>query len=173
MADEQVSAAEIEEYRTFVGRSMSETDTVDAHVAAMMAATTDRPHSGGDLPAMGHYGLFLTSMPTGQLGPDGHARRGEFMPPVRLPRRMFAGSDIKFLRPLKIGQGITRASRIASVEHRRGKSGDLVFVSVSIAFSQAETDCLEEDPDHRLSRLWRADAAGRRRCRALALAPGE
>jgi 3-methylfumaryl-CoA hydratase len=144
MADEQVSAAEIEEYRAFVGRSMSETDTVGAHVAAMMAATIDRPHSGGELPAMGHYGLFLTSMPTGQLGPDGHARRGEFMPPVRLPRRMFAGSDIKFLRPLKIGQAVTRTSRIASIEHRRGKTGDLVFVSVSIALSQADTVCVEE-----------------------------
>jgi len=145
MADEQVTAAEIEEYRAFVGRSMNETDTAGAHVAAMMAATFDRPHSGAELPAMAHYGLFLTSMPTGQLGPDGHARRGEFMPPVRLPRRMFAGSDIKFLRPLKIGQHVTRKSRIASVEHRRGKSGDLVFVGVSIALSQADTVCLEED----------------------------
>ena len=145
MADGQVTAAEIEEYRAFVGRSMSETDTVGAHVAAMMAATIDCPHSGADLPAMGHYGLFLTSMPTGQLGPDGHARRGEFMPPVRLPRRMFAGSDIKFLRPLKIGQQVTRTSRIASVEHRRGKSGDLVFVGVAIVLSQADTVSLEED----------------------------
>jgi 3-methylfumaryl-CoA hydratase len=145
MADGQVSASEIEEYRAYVGRSMSETDTVGSHVAAMMAATLDRPHGGDELPAMAHYGLFLTSMPTGQLGADGHARRGEFMPPVRLPRRMFAGSDIKFLRPLKIGQEVTRSSRIASVEHRRGKSGELVFVGLSISLSQADTVCLEED----------------------------
>jgi 3-methylfumaryl-CoA hydratase len=145
MADGQVSAVDIEEYRAFVGRSMSETDIVGAHVAAMMASILDRPHSGAELAAMAQYGLFLTSMPTGQLGPDGHARRGEFMPPVRLPRRMFAGADIKFLRPLKIGQQVTRASRIASVEHRHGKSGDLVFVSVAIALSQADTVCLEEN----------------------------
>jgi 3-methylfumaryl-CoA hydratase len=145
MADGQVSAAEIEEYRAYVGRSMSETDMVGAQVAAIMAATLDRPHSGSELAAMAHYGLFLTSMPTSKLGADGHARRGEFMPPVRLPRRMFAGSDIKFLRPLKIAQAATRTSRIASVEHRRGKSGDLVFVSVSMSTSQADKVCLEED----------------------------
>ena len=145
MADGQISAAEIEEYRKYIGRSMSETDTVGAHAAAIMAATLDRPNTGNELPPMWHFGLFLTSVPTSKLGHDGHARRGEFMPPVRLPRRMFAGSDIRFRRPLKIAQAVTRASRIASVEHRRGKSGDLVFVQVSMTISQADTVCIEED----------------------------
>lgn len=145
MAEEQVTAAEIEQYRAFVGRTNREADTVSAHAAAIMAATLDRPQAQRDLPPMWHYGLFLTSVPTSQLGHDGHARRGDFMPPVRLPRRMFAGSDLRFLKPLQIGQEVTRLSRIASVEHRRGKSGDLVFVQVSMAVSQGDTTCIEED----------------------------
>jgi 3-methylfumaryl-CoA hydratase len=145
MTDTQISAAEIEEYRTFVGRSIRETDMVGTHAAATMAATLDRPHNGHHLPPMWHFGLFLTKMPTSKLGIDGHAPRGEFMPPVRLPRRMFAGSDVRFSHLLKIGQAVTRVSRIASVEHRHGKSGDLVFVTVSIIISQADRICIEED----------------------------
>jgi 3-methylfumaryl-CoA hydratase len=145
MTDRQISAAEIEEYRTYVGRSIRETDTVGAHVAATMAATLDRPHNGDNLSPMWHFGLFLTKMQTSKLGIDGHAPRGEFMPPVRLPRRMFAGSDVRFPHPLKIGQAVTRVSRITSVEHRYGKTGDLIFVVVSIIISQADRVCIEED----------------------------
>ena len=145
MTDGKISAAEIEEYRNYIGRSMSETDTVGAQMAAIMAATLDRPHNGHDLPPMWHFGLFLTSVPTSKLAIDGHARRGEFMPPVRLPRRMFAGSDVRFLHSLKIGHAVTRVSRIVSVEHRHGKTGDLIFVRVSITISQADRVCIEED----------------------------
>ena len=145
MADSEISPAEIERYKSHVGRTLRETDTVSAHAAAMMAATLDRPPPNRDLPSMWHYGLFHTAVPTSRLGPDGHPPRGEFMPPVKLPRRMFAGSDLRFLSPLQIGQAVTRDSRIASVEHRRGKSGDLVFVQVAIAISQADKVCIEED----------------------------
>lgn len=145
MTADEISSTEIENYRSYVGRSMSETDTVGAHVAALMAATLDRPHTGAALPPMWHYGLFLTSVPTRALGPDGHPPRGEFMPPVSLPRRMFAGSDLRFLHPLTIGQDVTRASRIAAVDHRRGKTGDLVFVRIAMTLSQAGVPCIEEE----------------------------
>jgi 3-methylfumaryl-CoA hydratase len=110
-----------------------------------MAATLDRSHTGRELPPMWHYGLFLTSAPTSKLGIDGHPRRGEFMPPVSLPRRMFAGSDIRFLRLLNIAEDVTRVSHIASVERRRGKTGDLVFMRVSMITSQTGTVCIEEE----------------------------
>lgn len=145
MVEAKISAAEIENYKTCVGRSMTETDTVGAHVPVRMAATLDREHMGPTLPPMWHYGLFLTSAPTSKLGVDGHPRRGEFMPPVSLPRRMFAGSDIKFLRLLHVGQEVTRVSRIASVDHRCGKTGDLVFVRVAMTLSQAGAACIEEE----------------------------
>jgi 3-methylfumaryl-CoA hydratase len=142
---EAIAAAEIEKYQAHVGRTMRETDTVGVHLAARMAATLDRPQPARDLPAMWHFGLFQPTAPTSKLGHDGHPRRGDFLPPVSLPRRMFAGSDIRFLRPLRIGEEVTRDSRIVSVQHRQGRSGELVFVRVALTFSQAGGPCIEEE----------------------------
>lgn len=144
MSDD-ITPAEIDSYKACVGRALSETDIVGAHVAARYAATLDRPHSGSTLPPLWHYGLFLTSVPTNALGPDGHLPRGAFMPPVKLPRRMFAGSDVRMLRPLQIGQEVTRVSRIAAVDHRHGKAGHLVFVRVAMTLSQDGSPCIEEE----------------------------
>lgn len=144
MSDD-ITPAEIESYKACIGRTLSETDIVGAHVAARYAATLDRPHSGTTLPPLWHYGLFLTSVPTGALGPDGHPPRGAFMPPVKLPRRMFAGSDVHMLRPLTVGQEVTRVSRIVAVDHRHGKTGHLVFVRVAMTFSQNDVPCVEEE----------------------------
>lgn len=118
---------------------------VGAHVAARYAATLDRPHSGKTLPPLWHYGLFLSSVPTGALGADGHPPRGPFLPPVKLSRRMFAGSDVQMLRPLAIGPEVTRVSRIAAVDHRHGKTGHLVFVRVGMTYSQGGAVCIEEE----------------------------
>jgi 3-methylfumaryl-CoA hydratase len=79
------------------------------------------------------------------LNIDGHPRRGDFLPPVRLPRRMFAGSALKFIRPLAIGQAVSRVSKVAAVDHRSGKTGDLVFVSVAMSLCQADSVCIEEE----------------------------
>ncbi|HEU5068694.1 MAG TPA: hypothetical protein VFT61_11000 [Sphingomicrobium sp.] len=142
---DDIAATELEAYKAYVGRSVNETDLVGAPLAARFAATLGRPHKGAALPPMWHYGLFLTTASTAELGSDGHPPRGVFMPPVSLPRRMFAGSDIRFMRPLMIGQEVVRCSRIAAVDHRRGKSGDLVFVCIAIRLSQAGAVCIEEE----------------------------
>ena len=98
-----------------------------------------------ELPPLWHNGLFQTSVGTALLDTDGHPRRGDFLPPVSLPRRMFAGSALKFMQPLAIEQEISRLSRIADVDHRRGKTGDLVFVRVAMTYRQAGAVCLEEE----------------------------
>jgi 3-methylfumaryl-CoA hydratase len=144
MTSDSVSAAEIEHYRSFVGRTAVHDDTVDRRVARLMAATLDVLEPQEHLPPLWHYGLFLTATPTSMLDIDGHPRRGDFLPPVKLARRMFAGSSLTFHRPLVIGTDARRASRIASIEHRQGKSGDLVFVKVASVISQQGTDCIEE-----------------------------
>ena len=105
MAEPQITPADIASYQAHVGRTLSEADSVGVHLAARMAATLDRPPPERDLPALWHYGLFQPTAPTSALGHDGHPRRGDFMPPVSLPRRMFAGSDIRFLRPLAHRRG--------------------------------------------------------------------
>lgn len=144
MADD-ITPTEIESYKACVGRTLTETDVVGAHVATLCAATLDRPHHGNALPPLWHYGLFLTSVETRDLGADGHPARGAFMPPVKLPRRMFAGSDVAMPRPLLIGQNVTRVSRIAAVDYRQGKTGHLVFVRVALTYSQNEQVCVEEE----------------------------
>jgi len=68
--------------------------------------------------------------PQSDVGPDGHAKRGGFLPPVPLPRRMWAGSQMEFRRPLRIGDDIARTSRIVDVTEKSGSSGALVFVKV-------------------------------------------
>ncbi|MEJ2375356.1 MAG: MaoC family dehydratase N-terminal domain-containing protein [Pseudolabrys sp.] len=145
MANAPITPAEIESYQAHVGRTLREIDVVGAHLAARMAATLDRPLPEHDLPAMWHHGLFQPSAPTLTLGHDGHPRRGGFLPPVSLPRRMFAGSDMRCLRRLRIGEEVTRDSRVLSVQHRQGRSGDLVFVRVARTLSQAGIACIEEE----------------------------
>jgi 3-methylfumaryl-CoA hydratase len=81
------------------------------------------------------------------LGPDGHAKRGGFLPPVPLPRRMFAGDRVQFHRPLRVGETISRFSRIVDVNHKQGRSGPLVFVVVRHEISDREGVAVIEEHD--------------------------
>jgi 3-methylfumaryl-CoA hydratase len=140
-----LTADEIAGYRAYVGRSATERDTANGRVHRLFSATlgVDEPDMRR-LPPMWHYGLFLSETATDKLGPDGHPPRGDFMPAVSLPRRMFAGSDISFIAPLVLGEEITRVSHILSVTHKRGHTGDLVFVVVGMTFEQGGSACIEE-----------------------------
>jgi 3-methylfumaryl-CoA hydratase len=142
----ELSAEEIDSYRRYVGRFAVETDTVSVDVMRRVAAALDASwENSAPLEPMWHYGLFPSTIPTTQLAPDGHPPRGPFMPPVRLPRRMFAGSDIRFRGELKVGREAVRRSSIASVEHRRGRSGELVFVGVKSTVTHDDVACIEEE----------------------------
>ena len=85
---------------------------------------------GAELPPLWHWLYFLPIPRQSELGPDGHAKRGGFLPPVPLPRRMFAGDRVQFHRPLRVGEKISRLSRIVDVNHKQGRSGPLVFVVI-------------------------------------------
>ena len=118
----------------WLGRSETATDLITATPYAALAATLDqpvlRPPEGTPLPPLWHWLYFLPLYKQSEVGPDGHAQRGEFLPPVPLPRRMWAGSEFKFHRPLRIGDQVTRVSTIAGVSEKAGRSGPLVFVKV-------------------------------------------
>ena len=118
----------------WIGRQESATDVVAAAPAAALAATLDleptRPTTGTPLPPLWHWLYFLPLHRRSALGSDGHARRGGFLPPVPLPRRMWAGGQLAFRRPLAIGDAATRVSTIESVDQKSGRSGPLVFVKV-------------------------------------------
>ncbi|MGA1478158.1 MAG: FAS1-like dehydratase domain-containing protein, partial [Burkholderiaceae bacterium] len=85
---------------------------------------------GDALPALWHWLYFLSAAKQSELGQDGHPHRGGFLPPVSLPRRMWAGGDLQWHRPLKMGENLRRVSTIQSIEQKQGKTGELVFVKV-------------------------------------------
>jgi len=89
-----------------------------------------RPPAGTPLPALWHWLYFLPLHRQSEIGPDGHAKRGGFLPPVPLPRRMWAGSQFEFHKPLLVGDTLTRRSTIADVTEKSGRTGRLVFVKV-------------------------------------------
>lgn len=126
----------------WVGRTESLSDAVTAAPFAALAATLDRPAerppAGSPLPPLWHWLYFLPVPRRSELGPDGHARRGGFLPPVELPRRMWAGSRFAFHRPLLVGDTLTRTSTIESVSEKAGRSGPLVFVTVRHEIRRAE-----------------------------------
>jgi 3-methylfumaryl-CoA hydratase len=146
-----MSGTERESLQEWVGRTETRTDTLDARPVALLSATLDRddppPRTDALLPPLWHWLYFLPSYRQSEMGPDGHARRGGFLPPVPLPRRMWAGSRCEWTRPLRIGDTVTRDSRIVSIAPKRGASGELVFVLVRHEYSTADGPALAEEHD--------------------------
>jgi len=120
--------------REWIGNTETLVDVATATPYAALSATLDRPHerppAGTPLPALWHWLYFLPLYAQSEVGPDGHALRGEFLPPVPLPRRMWAGSQLEFHRPLRIGDSLNRVSTIQDVSEKTGRTGNLVFVKV-------------------------------------------
>lgn len=124
----------IDYLKSWIGKSETHVDAVTPVPVAALAATLDRhdppPRPGDVLPPLWHWLYFLPLSAASDLAPDGHARRGGFLPPVTLPRRMWAGSRFTFAEPLHIGEAISRTSVIADVSLKQGRAGPLVFVVV-------------------------------------------
>lgn len=142
---------DIEYLRQWIGKTETRQDVVTAAPVAGLAATLDMerddPQSGDLLPPLWHWLYFLPFHRQSELGPDGHARRGGFLPPVDLPRRMWAGGRLEFHHPLRVGQNITRVSRIADVTLKQGRGGPLVFVLVRHEISNGDGLALTEEHD--------------------------
>lgn len=109
-------------------------DVATAWPIAAMSATLDRddapPNTGDAIPSGWHWQYFLETKRASDLAPEGLPRRGEFLPPVELPQRMWAGGRLEFFESVRIGDALARESKILSVEAKQGKSGSLVFVTV-------------------------------------------
>ena len=135
----------------WVGRTETRHDVVSAAPLALMSATLDRddpePVPGSLLPPLWHWLHFLPRARQSEMGPDGHARRGGFLPPVDLPRRMWAGGRLEFPDTLRVGDAVERVSRIESVSTRQGRSGSLVFVTVRHRIASARGPAIVEDHD--------------------------
>jgi 3-methylfumaryl-CoA hydratase len=120
--------------KEWIGKSETLSDVATAFPYAALSATLDRsverPVAGTKLPALWHWLYFLPLYRQSDVGPDGHAKRGGFLPPVPLPRRMWAGSQFEFHSPLRIGDTLERVSTIHDVSEKSGRTGPLVFVKV-------------------------------------------
>ncbi|MBK6005021.1 MaoC family dehydratase N-terminal domain-containing protein [Ramlibacter ginsenosidimutans] len=133
------------------GRSETLHDEITAAPVRNLSATLDRddpePVRGTELPPLWHWLYFLPSARQSELGPDGHPKRGGFLPPVPLPRRMWAGGRLQWLAPLRVGEAVERTSKIVSVTHKSGRSGDLLFVLVRHELRNAQGLALTEEHD--------------------------
>jgi 3-methylfumaryl-CoA hydratase len=138
---------DMENLRQWIGKTESVSDVVTPVPIAALAATLDIDASFDRLPPLWHWLYFLPVHRWSDLGPDGHPKRGGFLPPVPLPRRMWAGGRVEFQHPLRVGESITRTSTIANVQFKEGRSGSLVFVLVRHEIRRSQGVALTEEHD--------------------------
>lgn len=140
-----------EDLTQWIGRTETLEDQVTLVPLKALSATLDRndpPVQAGDaVPPCWQWLYFLPVYPMSGIGVDGHPKRGGFLPPVPLPRRMWAGSRMSFHHPLQVGSAITRTSRIANVTTKQGRSGTLVFVQVHHEIADARGVAISEEQD--------------------------
>ena len=137
--------------QTWVGKTMRSDDLITPQLIRAFRATLDRkigePKSGDLAPHAIHWCLSQPTVPMHEIGEDGHPARGGFLPPVPLPRRMWAGGRLAFHAPLHIGDEVERVSTVKSISVKEGKSGTLCFVLVEHRCSTKRGLALVEEHD--------------------------
>jgi 3-methylfumaryl-CoA hydratase len=146
-----MTAVDIKALQRWVGGIQVREDAIAAAPVAALSATLDHEHSlarhGDTLPACWHWLFFQDTVAASGLDVDGHAKRGDFLPPVPLPRRMWAGGRLRFASPLRVGDEVRRRSTVTSISHKRGRSGDLAFVTLRHEVFRGDTLAIEEEQD--------------------------
>ena len=142
---------ELDNLKKWIGEQESSVDYVTIPFVHRMSATLDRddpmPKPGDVLPIGWHSPLFPRIVRTSQTGPDGHPARGDFLPPVPLPRRMFAGKRTTILGDLLIGDEVKRVSTIKDVTIKTGRTGQMVFVMVKTDITSPRGLAISEEQD--------------------------
>jgi 3-methylfumaryl-CoA hydratase len=142
---------DLDHLRQWIGRSEKASDIVTAQLVRGLRATLfleiGTPKPGDAAPFTVHWCLAQPVYPMSELGPDGHPARGGFLPPVPLPRRMWAGGELEFLEPLRVGDETTRTSRISDVTMKTGCTGALCFVSVEHLITTSRGLAIRERQD--------------------------
>lgn len=148
-----------ESFDAWIGRREDSVDRITPAPIRLLRATLDdaEPSALPDvLPPLWHWLYFLPGERQSNIGIDGHPRRGGFLPPVALPRRMWAGGRLTFHKPLLVGAEVTRTSTICGVKEKTGRSGRLVFVTVRHDLDAGEGIAISEEQDL----VYREPAAG-------------
>lgn len=138
-----------EDLGSWIGKTQTRRDRITPVPMAALSATLDRddpyPQEGDPVPPLWHWLWFWPIERQSDLGPEGHAKRGSFLPPIALPRRMWAGGRVEFARPLRVGELLTRESRITDIAEKQGRTGPLVFVTLRHEVRDASNIVLTED----------------------------
>lgn len=141
-------ALDLADLRRWIGRTDTATDTVSRRLVNQFSAVVGcDPADTGHAPAGIHWCLAPAAVRSDLLDVDGHPTRGTFLPPVPLPRRMWAGSDVSFVDSLRIDDRVTRTSRIADVVGKHGTSGALCFVAIEHEFATPRGVAIRERQD--------------------------
>ena len=144
-------AHSLEDLKKWIGEKETDVDYVTIPSVYRLSATLDRddpmPKLGDPLPIGWHQLLFPRIVRHSQVGADGHPARGDFLPPVPLPRRMFAGKRNTFHAPLQIGDEVRRVSVIQSVTPKEGRTGQMVFVTVKTEINSPRGLAITEEQD--------------------------
>jgi 3-methylfumaryl-CoA hydratase len=142
---------DLDHLRQWIGRSTQVSDTVTAQLTKGLRATLfleiGEPKVGDAAPITVHWCLGQPVVAMSELGPDGHPARGGFLPPVPLPRRMWAGGELEFVDALRVGDEVTRTSRIADVTLKTGSTGTLCFVAVDHLIATSRGTAIRERQD--------------------------
>jgi 3-methylfumaryl-CoA hydratase len=142
---------DLEKLKEWVGQKESDIDYVTVPAVHRLAATLDRddprPRMGDPRPAGWHQILFPRVVRHSQIGADGHPQRGDFLPPVPLPRRMFAGKRTTFHADLQVGDTVRRNSVIQEVNIKQGRTGTMVFVTVKTELTSPRGLAITEEQD--------------------------
>jgi 3-methylfumaryl-CoA hydratase len=139
---------EPDEWRDWIGRRFTSTARLDPWLANHLAVTLDREPDladGDELPPAWHWIFFHDLVRTSELGREGHPKPGIVMPPVGLPRRMWAGGTLEVQEPLVLGSTVERVSTIRDIVAKQGRSGPLVFVTVEHEIRTGATRNLREE----------------------------
>uniref|UniRef100_Q07IK4 FAS1-like dehydratase domain-containing protein n=1 Tax=Rhodopseudomonas palustris (strain BisA53) TaxID=316055 RepID=Q07IK4_RHOP5 len=142
---------DLDHLRQWIGRTDQASDVVTAQLVKGLRATLfldiGTPKPGDAAPFTAQWCLGQPVYPMSELGPDGHPSRGGFLPPVPLPRRMWAGGELQFIDSLRVGDAVTRDSTIADVTLKTGSTGALCFVTVEHVTSTPRGIAIRERQD--------------------------
>lgn len=149
MSGDNSQAAGAPAFSDYVGRTEIVRARIAEAPAELLAALLDRrfgessPSSA--LPPLWHWLIVPGPVPQSHIGPDGHPKRGTFLPPIAYPRRMFAGSSVRFIAPLHVGDEVVRTTTIKSITPKSGRSGNLIFVTLAHAVAGPRGLALTEE----------------------------
>ncbi|MBB6123350.1 FAS1-like dehydratase domain-containing protein [Sphingobium subterraneum] len=144
-------AIDLDFLRSWIGREQTLEDVVTLDLARKFHATLELPgpppERGQPAAPLIHFCLAQPAVPTAELAEDGHPAKGGFLPPVPLPRRMWAGGDVTFHGPIVIGEAVRRVSRVVDLRSKSGRSGHLVFVTVEHRLESGSRLLVQERQD--------------------------